>query len=283
MKKQILTILMAAILVSGFTACGNDNVTGPSLPDGGSENGTAERERYLYGEVKIPDIHCEDADSEGRAGIEWEQKLQQLPCLDSMVFETHTLGDYTIRLVGDRVRADETNFPGSIYTTKLRVEIEKNGVKIEGDGRYNDIVLYAGQQTEYRLFADKIGSYLDVYDMEYPVVAMRYYFEDSTERLVAKAVEFSTIQDGEAFGGFVGIFEKDTGITLNSNADASKAGTLLATNSENGARCRVGICSGDEFVVVDKKTLEDKEAGIRYTFQFSNPPQGELYTAGKIK
>lgn len=51
----------------------------------------------------------------------------------------------------------------------------------------------------------------------------------------------------------------------------------------DGEVCRVGIFSSDEFSIADGKTLIDEEAGIRYTFDFSDPLPFELYTAEKMK
>lgn len=319
MKKQIVTFFVASFLAGSFVACGSQNDAAPPVGNllGGSvegmaglhsietavpqkeetagpqskvttvlESGTAEKERYVYGEDELPDIPCGDASLEGKADMRRDQeKLRR--CLNSMVFETHRFGDYTVSLVGDSVRADETNFPGSIYAQKLRVEVEKDGVKLEGDGSYSDTVLYAQEHwKEYRLLADKIGSYLDVYDMQYPVIAMRYYFEDDQERLVKNTVEFAIIQEGRLWSGFVGNFGKGAGVICNPDADTSGTETLLGVNSENGGKCRAGIYDGGEFDVLgetisaDEKTiLADDETGIWYFFQFSNPPQTELYTA----
>ena len=171
MKKQIIATLTAAFIFAGLAACGSSDGTeangakdvsaqDESTRDENTQDESTEKVRYIYGETEIPDIPCGDGGFEGKAELVWEGedivKLQQ--SLDSMVFETHTFGDYTVRLVGDKVRTDEANFPGSIYTQNLRVEVEKNGVMVEEDGGYNDTVTYVTQFfMEYRLFADKIG------------------------------------------------------------------------------------------------------------------------------
>lgn len=315
MKKQIVAILMVMFIFAGLAACGSNDAAEPggsrsSAADdsesdsssksdvsdsGGTKAGGAndestqgestEKVRYIYGEAAIPDIPCGDGGFEGKADLVWESedrdKLQR--SLDSMVFETHTFGDYTVSLVGDSVRTDEANFPGSIYAQKLRVEVEKNGVMVEEDGRYNDTVTYVAQfYDEYRLFADKIGDYLDVYDLDCPVIAMRYYFDDDPGRTVMTAVEFAVIQDNELLYGFVGVFEEGLGVMLNPDGDGTKPGTMLALNSADNGTCRAGIFSSDEFTVADGKTLIDEEAGIRYIFDFSDPLPFELYTAEKM-
>ncbi|MDE5590290.1 MAG: hypothetical protein K2J60_14320 [Acetatifactor sp.] len=287
MKKQIIATLTAAFIFAGLAACGSsDGTEANGAKDVSAQDESTEKVRYIYGETEIPDIPCGDGGFEGKAELVWEGedivKLQQ--SLDSMVFETHTFGDYTVRLVGDKVRTDEANFPGSIYTQNLRVEVEKNGVMVEEDGGYNDIITYVTQFfMEYRLLADKIGDYLDMYDLDCPVIAMKYYYDDDSERTVMTAVEFAVIQNNEFYSGFVGFFEEGLGVMLNPDGDGTKPGTMLALNNADNAVCRMGIFSSDEFAVVDGKTLIDEEAGIRYTFDFSNPLPFELYTGEKIK
>lgn len=297
MKKQIIVMFTAAFIFVGLAACGSSDGTeangakdvsaqDESTRDENTQDESTEKVRYNYGETEIPDIPCGDGGFEGKAELVWEGedivKLQQ--SLDSMVFETHTFGDYTVRLVGDKVRTDEANFPGSIYTQNLRVEVEKNGVMVEEDGGYNDTVTYVTQFfMEYRLFADKIGDYLDMYDLDCPVIAMKYYYDDDSERTVMTAVEFAVIQDNEFYSGFVGVFEEGLGVMPNPDGDWTKPGTMLALNSADNVVCRMGIFSSDEFAVADGKTLIDEEAGIRYTFDFSDPLPFELYTGEKIK
>lgn len=301
MKKKMVVVLTAALILAGLTACesggsiisnksDSDSVACTSDSGGTEANGAEEKDtemvRYIYGETAIPDIPCGDGNLEGKANLLPDSadsdKLQQ--SLDSMVFETHTVGDYTVRLVGNSVRTDEVNFPGSIYTQDLRVEVEKNGIIIEEDGRYNDTFTYTSQfESEYRLLADRIGSYLDIYDLDCPVIAMRYYYEEIPERTVINAVEFAVIQNDKFNSGFAGVFEEGLGVMLNPDGDEAKPNTMLALNSAEYRICRVGIFGADEFKVVDGKTLFDEEAGVRYIFNFSDPLPFELYTAEKME
>lgn len=288
MKKQITVFLLVSIITAALTACADDNVSEPFSEQNsmtGDTASNAEMEVCIYGQAEIPDIPCEDKDSEGKArlGPDSVDSVKLQGCLDRMVFEIHTFGDYTVKLVGDSVRTDEVDFPGSIYTQKLRVEVEKDGVQLKGDGSYNDTVIYVSQfAKEYRLFADKIGSYLDVYDLDYPVIAMRYYFDNGSERTVIQTAEFATIQDNELYSGFGGIFEEGVGVMLNPDKDVAELGTMLITNGAESKTCRVGTFSSEEFTVEDKKTLADLAAGVKYTFHFCDPPQFELYTAERI-
>lgn len=320
MKRQIVAAFMAVFILVGLVACGSDGGTEQSgrrslvnndseidsdsgvasyskldvsdsgeteaggAKDESTQDESTEKVRYIYGKTAIPDIPCGDGDFEGKADLVWESedrvKLQQ--ALDSMVFESHNFGDYMVSLVGDSVRIDEANFPGSIYTQNLRVEVEKNGVMIEEDGGYNDTFTYATQfYTEYRLFTDKIGNYLDVYDLDCPVIAMRYYYDDDPERTVKTAVEFAVLREDTFYEGFVGMCDEGIGVMLNPDHATRPATMLVLNNADNGV-CRMGIFGSDEFTAVDGRTLIDEEAGIRYTFDFSDPLPFELYTAEKL-
>ncbi len=234
---------------------------------------------YLYGETEIPDIPCGYTDYEGKAGVSADNPaLQQTlrSAIDSMIFETVKYGEYTVNLVGDTVRTDKANFPTSIYTQNLHVEVKKNGRTLEGTGAYSQNMNYLSQNfTEYILYSDKIGSYIDVYGLDVPVIAMRYYFNDDG-REVTKAVDFATIQNDEVHNDFVGVCEMKTGIELNTETTGYK--DALVKNKSNYDKCRASVFSADEFSVVNGNQLFDSELNIRYNFTFSDPPATELYS-----
>lgn len=310
MKKQITKIIALLLAAVSLTACNernaiNQNAAQGSITDstdsnssdvsvsstggsdssenstGTSESKPSEKTVGIYGKTDIPDIPCGNIEFEGKASIAEDNDALE-KCLDSMVFETHSFGDYTINLIGDSVRTDKTNFPNSVYAQNLRVEVKKNGELLSGSGDYNDTVLYGSQfLMEYRLLEDRIGNYLSVYKLDTPVIAMRYYF-DGENSAVTKAVEFATIQDGKLCSDFVGTCAKGAGIVFNSDFDPNDPKTMLALNSEDKSSCRVSVFADDEFNVIDKETLTDDKAGIKYTFNFSDPPQMELYTAEKL-
>lgn len=267
MKKQIITVLMTVFILSAFMACGTAE-TKNNESGAGNTNGI-EKVRGIYGETEIPDVPHE--------GLEYEESMLK-QCLDEMVFESCELGDYRISLVGDNVRTDKAGSPGIVYARNLRVEVEKNGVKFECAGYYNDTVLGGGQITEYMLFEDRIGSYITAYELDNIVIAMRY-FDDNSAGGVTKMVEFVMLMDNEIYDGFVGLCQKGTGVVLNEAQDADAVFTL---NDEDNERCRVSVFEAEEFKLTDKNTLVDEEAGIRYVFSFTNPPQMELYTVEKI-
>ncbi len=328
MKKQIILGLTALSILIGITACnenvsnsqgsvsdtdslsvsdtdslsvsdtdslseeisntGNESISTESSVNITTENEPAEKVRGIYGETEIPDIPCGNKDFEGKAHELFNEEALK-KCLDSMVFETHICGEYKISLVGDKVRTDKANFPGSIYTDRLKIEVEKNGTALGSEpddattGYYNNTATYVTQfYGEYRLFEDKIGSYLDMYELENPVIAMRYFYDDDPERTVKKAVEFATIQNDKVCTGFVGISEIGTGVCYNLHNDSGKFTNMLIVNTEDGIPCRMSIFAADEFKIVDSKTLCDEEANIKYTFEFSDPPKMELYTAEKM-
>ncbi len=138
--------------------------------------------------------------------------------------------------------------------------------------------------SEEVIIPDKIGSYLDIYDLEYPVIAMRYYFGDNPERHVNKFVDFIVLKDEECLDGFVGFCEPGCGVAYDfENADGRE--TINVVNS-GFTRCKGALFDADEFKAVDEKTLVDEVAGITYMFDFTEDrvthyPPFELYTAEK--
>lgn len=295
MKKHIITslLLSAARFLSGCSEnTGNSALadetssTTVSQPESNPEiNKSSPREKIIgiYGETEIPDIPCAIYDDpEGKAN-DLDRALDQ--CLDSMIFETHTFGEYTIRLVGDKVRTDKVNFPGSIYTHNLRVEVEKNGKPLEtrNTAYYSGILTYVTQLVnEFRLFSDRIGSYLDIYDLEKPLIAMRYFYADDLGRTVTKAVGFAVIEDDKTLqDGFVGKYVKGTGIELNEDTE-SKDRLILNTHADR-CNCFVGMFESDEFKTAGNNALIDEKAGLKYTFDLSEPVQFEYYSVERIE
>lgn len=239
---------------------------------------------YLYGETEIPDIPCGYTDYEGKAGVNADNPaLQQTlkDALDSMIFETVKYGDYTVNLVGDTVRTDKANFPTSIYTQNLHIEVRKDGKPLDSTAAYSTTLNYLSPNyTEYILYSDKIGSYIDVYGLEVPVIAMRYYFGDDG-REVTKAVDFATIQNDEVCDGFVGVCAAGTGVEPNTETTSYK--NALVINKSNYTKCRASIFSADEFSVVNDDQLIDNELKISYNFTFSDPPAAELYSIKAVE
>lgn len=177
-----------------------------------------------------------------------------------MVFETHTFGEYTVSLVGDKVRTDSVNFPGYIFVQHPTAEIEKNGELIgtmTHDAWINYTALFG---TEYRFHADKIGDYIDIYDLETPVIALRYWFDDDPRRSVTKCVRFATVI--EPYNGHSGSVEDGVGVMINPG-DHFPFDYLVPGRTGYWL-----IFGSDEFKVVDKNTLLDEEAGIEFTFDF---------------
>lgn len=239
---------------------------------------------YLYGETEIPDIPCGYTDYEGKAGVSADNPaLQQTlkEALDSMIFETVKYGDYTVNLVGDTVRTDKANFPTSIYTQNLHVEVRKDGKPLDSVAVYSTTLNYLSQNfTEYILYSDKIGSYIDVYGLEVPVIAMRYYFGDDG-REVTKAVDFATIQNDEVCDEFVGVCAEGTGVEPNTENAGYK--NALVLNTGNYTKCRASIFSADEFSVVNDNQLVDNDLNISYNFTFTDPPVMELYSTKAVE
>ncbi len=238
-------------------------------PTATEETQAAEKNVYVYGEIEIPDIPSGEKDIEGTAG----HLDDASSCLDSMVFETHTVGEYKISLVGYRIRTDKENYPGRIYAESLYVEVEKNGEKLSGKCPYNILFIYVPQYPEFWLFEDKIGTYIDLYELEQPVIAMRYYYDNNPARLVTKAVEFASLQNDEIRCAAGGVMERGTGVDFKSDPHESFCIDMLAPNKEDGV-CYLSIFEADEFTISDSNTLVDEEAGIKYTFDFCAPSIG---------
>lgn len=139
------------------------------------------------------------------------------------------------------------------------------------------------------LLEDKLGSYISLYDMEVPVIAMKYYFPESSPTDVEKAMMFATIQNGMVENGFVGSTCDPIGVGITSKVKDGKQ-IYLSSGFENESDAisgekhlyRTFIFGSEEFEVVDGQTLVDKDAGIRYRFDFSDPTLFERYTAEKI-
>ncbi|MDE7229535.1 MAG: hypothetical protein K2N56_03565 [Oscillospiraceae bacterium] len=311
MKRSITAIVTAAVILTNLTACDNSgsgisqsdqsfssdensqsgdadsDTCGPGVPDDNS--GKEIKTRYVYGEVEIPDIPDLSEGEEGRAHT-WEGYLDQdrylekskefERCLDSMVFETHTLGEYTVSLVGDKVRTDSKKFPGYIFIQHFRAEVEKNGEHIGdiSDGGWLNYLPQFGE--ELRLHADKIGDYIDLYDLEEPIITLRYWFDDDPRRLVTKCVSFVALTE-VPYNRALSV-EKGIGVTFNPVAPNSPY-DRLAPNEADGDTILWSIFGSDEFKVVDKNTLLDEEAGIEFTFDFTkdtNPLHPKDYIFG---
>ena len=266
---------------SESSAESGDSQSTDADPDNGASgapddnSGGEIKTRYVYGEVEIPDLPDLSEGEEGRANTfegyldvnRYTEKSKEFErCLDSMVFETHTLGEYTVSLVGDKVRTDSENFPGYIFIQHFRAEVEKNGEHI-GDIYDGEWMTYLPQfGEEHRLRADKIGDYIDIYDLEVPVISLRYWFDDDPRRLVTKCVSFTAFTD-VPYNRALSV-EKGIGVTFNPVAPNSPYDRLAPTEAD-GDTILWSIFGSDEFKIVDKNTLLDEEAGIEFTFDFT--------------
>lgn len=301
MKKHALAIITAAIILGGLTACSeqvpndqpgtpnsvtdsapntsgdssntaNENSTSSSdtsSTESNSESEPIEKVRGVYGETEIPVIDFDE--------VPYFERHNKY--LDSMVFETHELGDYKISLVGQGVwRGKITN---NICADSLGIEVEKNGVKLDGPGftgYQHEMWLGGPQYVKYTVIEDKIGSYLDVYDMNVPVIAMKYYFDYDIPGAVDRALMFATIQEDEIWSQFPGNCEDGTSLFVESLEPS-----VYYYTRDSGERARLFHPFGnDKFKIADGKTLIDEAEGIKYTFDFSDPMLAERYTAEKI-
>lgn len=271
----------------------------PDVSDSESESKVEiiERERFIYGEKEIPDItYPEYREADGRAVL--HSGGLNRDSLDSMVFETHTLGDYTISMIGYDVRTDKEHFPGIIYAGELYFEVEKNGVKLDEYGEkisppneYYTLVDEYGERTyrypngvrfnspygeqfspEFLIFEDQIGNYIDVYDMKHPVIAIRYFNADNFDESIRKLVHFAWIEDDTVVAHFFGDFAENTGVI----AGAAE----FPSFSKQG---QFAVFAADEFKVENENTLVDETAGIKYIFDFDKTDDtGHYFSTEKI-
>ena len=307
MKKQITAITALTLTAALLAGCSNTPNT-PNPAQGGdstttqsvstttesTESTTSEstseptpKERFVYGEEEIPDLVFESGeyikgthlnarpdgrmDLNGHGNPHYDNRL-----LDSMVFETHTFGDYTINLVGDYVRTDKEHFPGRIFMQNLHIEVEKNGVKLpaeHGDWfgmgyQYPEMYAVGDYHGEEMLCEDQIGSYIDVYGLKNPVIAMRYIYGYDYNESVQKAVSFARIENDQIVGEYFRDFAENTGVFISGGPELSKGGFYA-------------VYSEDKFKVENENTLIDETAGIRYIFDFDSADDVENHSFTK--
>lgn len=301
MKKQISAAALLMFMLASLTACGaspaveiSRNSTPESVPTVSSTASSTDEESSettkenntpvqtanvpvaVYGETDIPEFSGSSFREDGRLTLMAYHDEDYIDkCLDKMVFETHVVGDYTLRLTGETVR-ENPDFPDRIFVQQPRVEVEKNGVKFEHGAGFGSIVIAVNQSVEYVLYKDKIGSYVDMYELDAPVIAVHYFYDEPTD--IKSTVNFVPLYNGEVWDGSVGVCEAGTG--LNMNEDTSARIPVMVNKEQS--KCRVALCSGGKFTVIDGKTLADEAVGIKYTFDFQDEPQFEFFTAEKL-
>lgn len=313
MKKLITSFLALTLILTSLTACNSSTPVDESKTKSSSAESTVvssaestispesaaivstagtseippvEKEKVvgIYGETEIPDIHIRSGHDGTAITYEESDQLALEQSLDSMIFETHTFGEYTVRLVGDKVRTDEAYFPGYIYAQNLRAEFEKDGVLLENcRSEYTEYCYFMAQfAREFRLLPDKIGAYLDWYELEYPVLALKYYYKEVPGLTVPQALEFRVLRNDTVEASLLGTFDKGIGIPL---ADYNDDNGILKLKlcDKDGFLSRLGSYSAESFRIADSNTLIDDEAGVKYTFDFEGyTKEGHLYTAERI-
>lgn len=147
MKKQIAALFAAVLLIAALTGCSgsttsletsniSSDYSSTSSKQESSASGTdsADKEKEIarvnYVEAEIPDIPYEKITEEGSAIFVADDEPIS-GALDAVIFETHTAGDYTLTLVGEKVRTDLANFPDKIFAKSLYIEVAKDGKIIE--------------------------------------------------------------------------------------------------------------------------------------------------------
>lgn len=297
MRKQITAIISAILACVSITACNNNS----EVSDGGNQSAiggdSSEESRVVVSDEASRDFQSEPAEMARvmySGEIIPDVSIDQEGCMHyyqipehihdcTIVFEEHSFGDYTVRLLGKNARKNSDKFPGRIFAWDVSVEVEKDEKIISSP---NTLHYHGGPYAwgitddEVYLLEDKVGSYLDVYDLEYPVIALKYYFGDEPERLVHNSVEFIPIRNDDCLYGLRGDYEAGLGVTHNDDLNNADFKQRFITNKEN-ERCFSGVFGAERFEIADKNTLVDSAAGVKYTFDFSGlEPR---YIAEKIK
>jgi len=218
-----------------------------------------------YGETEIPVVSDVSSDEIIANSIE------------KMVFETKTIGDYTVKLVGSHVykRGDKEKFSDVICANQLHAYIEKDGkfidkAELDVENFVSDTITdEADGANEYRLFKDKIGSYLSVYDLEYPVIALSFWFDDAINpRMVKNTVSFAAIKDDYLITQVEMLADVGTAAQNVKDICDDYPYDSLRPNINSGFYS-TALSSGEQLQIVNKTTLVDENAGIKFSFGFN--------------
>lgn len=281
MKKQLTAILTSALLLCSLTAC-KDSAGGgqgdnssqndvsqcsSDLSNSSADNSSSENSSdkingsafdkdtlYVYGEVEIPTLSSSDV-------IDSKDKT-----IGQMLIETQTVGDYTLKLIGKNVYHGDELSDDCFYALELDVQVEKDGklLKTEDDDNHyqHGLIGPAAPLEVFKVYSSRIGTYLDLYELEKPVIAMRYYMDES-DLLVKEAVSFGIIIDDVTYFGFNTMADAQTCVTM--PYDESRKQNNVPNPEDNW----IGwwsLCSQDKFTTEDNHTLVDNELGIKYVF-----------------
>lgn len=291
--KKISAIILVALILTGLTACSkapsdknqssnqsiSENISSTSDTSGLQNELTVlptEKKISFYGNDEIPNIFGNGDNLQG---------------IEKMVFETHEFGDYTINLVGKNVKINSEKYPGVIFMDSLGAEVEKDGKMLPEPAYYGLWYGFGAQYPTFKIFEDKIGSYLSVYEMKNPVITMKYYFDSSDPTELKKAMNFAMIdENGQFTYGFAGDCPIEVGVSLTDytvDGNTIRLGTVdhikeVVEKGTTSSPSVVQTFESDEFKITDKNTLVDEDAGIRFTFNFSDPEAYIQYSAEKI-
>lgn len=308
MKKQIAALFAITFLIAALTGCSGSttsletsnissdySLTSSKQESSASGTDSADKEKEIvrvnYGEAEIPDIPYEKITEEGSAIFVADDEPIS-GALDAVIFETHTAGDYTLTLVGEKVRTDLANFPDKIFAKSLYIEVAKDGKIIENGKSVirDESTGTSNASFECFIIKDKIGNYVDLYKMEKPVVASRYFYPNDG-REVKSVVSFGYIDKDRLYDKLLGIHAPKTGIVIDTKPgltlnDGSGEYNQVFGNVKDiavdGDLTWCSITASDELDVVDGKMLKDDAAGIKYIFNFENSDSTILYKTTKI-
>lgn len=261
--KKLIPLLLMAIMVFILGSCTGNTENETDLPEGdmsvitdGVENEPGVSEDDVPAVTDGPDepeVSGSDADVLSDYVDYNSVQIPVLPydssvgftqpydgSLEKVVFDTKKAGDYTVCLLGEYVMRSDLQNDDVIHSYYLNVAVS-------GDGETFETCFVPSEfegvsQGGFRLYDDRIPQYLTVYDMDCPLIVLRYMTED-----------------GSIIGAFYTIKNGSPEIIMGDRSAVGDYGT--------------GICSplSDSLVsVYNTNTLIDTENGVTYIFYFDN-------------
>lgn len=261
--KKLIPLLLMAIMVFILGSCTGNTENETDLPEGDmsvitddveNEPGVSEDDvPAVTDEADEPEVSGSDADVLSDYVDYNSVQIPVLPydssvgftqpydgSLEKVVFDTKKAGDYTVCLLGEYVMRSDLQNDDVIHSYYLNVAVS-------GDGEtFETCFVPSGfegvSQGGFRLYDDRIPQYLTVYEMDVPLIVLRYMTED-----------------GSIIGAFYTIKNGSPEIIMGDRSAVGDYGT--------------GICSplSDSLVsVYNTNTLIDTENGVTYIFYFDD-------------
>lgn len=201
-----------------------------------------------------------------------------------MLFEEKNVANYNVKLIGSNVYMRNGNdYNETVFSNSLYLILETN-TRISQIADISTFELPISIGAEVKLNMENIGSYLNAYELEKPIITLSFYSDDKIyPRMVKQAVKFFTIENNKIVPINSLYAEAETGVSVyspESDFSVNYPYDSLRPNSLDG-ECKFGLAEMTELKYADKNTLLDTAARIQYSFSFNN---GNVnISASKIK